>query len=130
MGKTITQKIIADCLGAPNLWKNEKGTEECENVIYSHGTHYEDYFNFNSCNVSYLKNNGTYNIEKFTVGHSPICPCCGYEHDYQEAIECEDCYDDSTCHECYCCDGEYDEEDMYYIDGHWYCSDCSTYCSI
>lgn len=128
--REISQKVIAECLDVPNLWKNVKGTTECRRVIASYGTHYEDYSNFSSCNVSYLKYDGTedVNMDRINVGHDPICPKCGYEHSFEEAIECDDCYSGGGTRYCYCCDERYDEDDMYYIDGEWYCSECSTYC--
>jgi len=126
--REIAQKVISDCLGAPNMWKNVKGTSECDDMIYSEGTHYRDYTNFSDCNVSYLKTEGTdeINREIITVGHDPICPNCGYSHSWAEAIECRDCYEDGKV--CYDCGCRGDDEDMHYIDGEWYCEDCCFYC--
>ena len=128
--REIAQKVIAECLGVPNLWKNVKGVYECGNAIRSYGTHYRDYRNFSSCNVSYLKYDNTedVNTNKIEVGHNPICPTCGYEHSYEECIECEDCWDGSARRTCNCCGSVDNEEDMYYIDGEWYCCDCTFYC--
>ena len=126
--REIAQKVIADCLEVPNIWKNVKGTGACSDVIQSQGTHYTDYHNFSDCNVSYLKgNDDEINRNIITVGHKPICPCCGDIHTYQEAVECESCYEDEVI--CYDCNHSGDREDMYYIDGHWYCEDCSFYCA-
>ena len=126
--REIAQKVISDCLGVPNMWKNVKGSDECSNMIYSYGTHYRDYRSFSDCNVSYLKRETTneVNIEGIYVGHNPICPSCGREHDYQEAIECNSCYEDLKT--CYCCGCTGHEDSMHYIDGEWYCDDCSFYC--
>ena len=125
--REIAHKVIADCLGVPNLWKNVKGTDECRNVIYTKGTHYSDYTNFGDCNVSYLKDEtDVVNKKKITVGHSPICPNCGTEHHYSEAVECDECYQDRK--KCCNCGDAYDEEDMHYINGEWHCEDCCFYC--
>ena len=125
--REITQKVIADCLEAPNLWKNFKGIDDCRYAISSTGTHYPDYTNFEDCNVSYLKNEtDEINKNKIIVGHYPICPNCGKEHSHQEAVECENCYNDQKS--CYNCGYHYDEGDMHYIDGDWYCEDCCFYC--
>lgn len=125
--REIAHKVIADCLEVPNLWKNVKGTSECESVISSSGTHYKDYTHFNDCNVSYLKDETeTINRNIVKVGHYPICPSCGKTHNYQEAIECEECFNDSKV--CYACECSYSEEDMHYINGRWYCEDCCFYC--
>ena len=126
--REIAQKVIADCLEAPNMWKNVKGVNECIDMIRSYGTHYPDYKNFNDCNVSYLKGtDDEVNKNNITVGHKPICPNCGDTHSYQEAIECESCYEESETR-CYECGYSYDREDMHYIDGDWYCDDCCFYC--
>lgn len=125
--REVVQKVIADCLGVPNLWKNVKGSSECCDVIYTKGTHYTDYSNFDDCNVSYLKDETeTINRKEITVGHRPICPCCGDEHGNKEAIECDGCYDERRS--CYNCGDHLDEDDMHYIDGDWYCEDCCFYC--
>lgn len=127
--RNIVQKIIADCLGVPNLWINKKGTDECCEVVYSKGVHYRDYENFSDCNVSYLKNeDDSVNYTEIVIGHDPICPRCGCEHSNEEAIECEDCYEEGE-HECQCCGEVGDEDNMHYINGSWYCEDCCFYCA-
>lgn len=125
--REIAQKVIADCLGVPNLWKNIKGSRECSDVTSSYGTHYRDYTSFSDCNVSYLKGETELvNINRISIGHNPICPNCGREHDYEKAIECEGCYCGEV--QCYECGEYYDREDMHEIDGGWYCEDCCFYC--
>ena len=91
--RNIVQKVIADCMGKPNLWKLRKGTDECEEVTDTIGVHYKDYLSFDSCNVSYLKldDSRSVNTTKIKIGHNPICPCCGKTHDSEENIECYDC---------------------------------------
>ena len=91
--RNIVQKVIADCMGKPNLWKLRKGTDECEEVTNTIGVHYRDYLSFDSCNVSYLKldDSGSVNTTKIKIGHNPICPCCGKTHNSEENIECYDC---------------------------------------
>ena len=125
--REIAQKVIADCLEVPNMWKNVKGSSECDDMIRSYGTHYRDYTSFSDCNVSYLKGETEdVNRNRIYVGHDPICPSCGRTHRYQEAIECESCYDGMK--ECSCCGHTGSESEMHYIDGEWYCGDCSFYC--
>ena len=92
--RNIMQKVIADCMGKPNMWKLKRGTCACADVIESKGVHYRDYENFDDCNVSYLKlDDDTYNENRITVGHEQICPCCGEVHTREKCIECDDCYD-------------------------------------
>jgi hypothetical protein len=127
--REIVQRVVAECLDAPNLWKNVKGSRECCGVIQSSGTHYRDYGSFEDCNVSYLKGDDDYiNKKIIKVGHNPICPNCGDTHDYQEAVECYNCYnnEDEVC--CECCGDWHDREDMHYINGYYYCESCCFYC--
>ena len=92
--RNIMQKVIADCMNKPNMWKLRRGTGACSSVINSKGVHYRDYENFEDCNVSYLKlDDDTYNENKITVGHEQICPSCGKVHTREKCIECDDCYD-------------------------------------
>ena len=125
--REIAQKVIADCLEVPNMWKNVKGTGECSDMIRSYGTHYTDYTHFSDCNVSYLKGETEdVNRNRIHVGHEPICPSCGRTHSHQEAIECERCYNNMK--ECSCCGHTGSESEMHYIDGEYYCDECSFYC--
>lgn len=92
--RNIMQKVIADCMGKPNMWKLKRRTCACADVIESKGVHYRDYENFEDCNVSYLKlDDDIYNENTITVGHEQICPCCGKVHTREACIECDDCYD-------------------------------------
>lgn len=125
--REIVQKVIADCMDMPNMWKNVKGTSECSRNIISNGVHYKDYLSFEYCNVSYLKGDtDEVNLNKIIVGHDPICPYCGEEHTNAECIECEDCYNDEK--RCAGCGDWHDPDDMWLIDGEYYCCDCCFYC--
>lgn len=87
--RAIVQKIFADLLEVPNLWTNKKGVDACDYATRSYGTHYRDYYNFETCNVSTLKDKeSNYRIE---IGHNPICPCCGDTHHREKSIECNYC---------------------------------------
>lgn len=128
------QKIIADCLVAPNLWRKKGGTSACSEVIHSEGTHYRDYTCQSECSVSRIVKmipKGRVDNRHMTVGHDIYCTKCGDYHDMESTLLCEDCYDtygDSGSHRCYDCGDRYDEDEMYLINGHWYCCDCSSYC--
>jgi len=124
--REIVQKIIADCLGISNDWTVRKGTENCQLVTTSRGTHYTDYLYYSDCNVSYIT--GEENINRIEIGHNPICPHCGHEHSYSDAVECESCYDDNDEVCCADCGSYIDREYARYIDGEYYCEDCSFYC--
>ena len=128
------QKIIADCLVAPNLWRKKGGTSACCSVINSEGTHYRDYTYQNECSVSRIVKmipKGRVDNRHMTVGHDIYCVKCGDWHDMESTLLCEDCYDNygySGSRRCCNCGDRYDEDEMYCINGEWYCSSCSTYC--
>lgn len=128
------QKIIADCLVAPNLWRKKGGTSACCSVINSEGTHYRDYECQSECSVSKIIKmipKGRVDNRHMTVGHDIYCVKCGDWHDMESTLLCEDCYDnygDNGSHRCCDCGDRYDEDEMYRINGEWYCCECSTYC--
>lgn len=126
--REIAQRVISECFGLPNLWKNKKGTSECGKVSRSEGTHYTDYLHYSNCNVSY--NKSMYGEDpapaiRMTIGHAPICPVCGEEHDNQECILCYDCYRSGyVCARC----GDCIHEDDDYIqigDSRYCCPECA-----
>ena len=85
------QKIVSDIFDFPNLWKVSRGTDAASRYIYSEGTHYTDYCNFDNCTLSRIT--GSENEDSITVGHDPICIECGDEHDTSGNINC--CRDDN-----------------------------------
>ena len=119
--RNIVQGIMAQIFDFPNLWTVSKGYDNASAYIYSHGTHYRDYCNFDSCTLSRIK--GVDNSYHMTVGHRPICICCGCEHDTEDNINC--CGQSLRCADC---GDEIDEDDVIWIDGAPYCHDCVNYC--
>lgn len=123
--RTIVQEIMATIMNVPNLWTLRRGSSAAGKYIYSMGTHYRDYTNYESCTVSILRDRE--NSNSFTVGHEPICIECGMEHHNCETINhchmpglvCANC--GSSCD---------DEDDLHYIDGEYYCEDCCNYCEL
>lgn len=128
------QKIIADCLVVPNLWRKKGGTDACCSAINSEGTHYRDYMYQKECSVSKIVKmipKGRVDNRMMTVGHDIYCVNCGDYHDMEQTLLCEDCYEsygDCDSHRCCSCGDRYDVEDMYIIDNEWYCCDCTTFC--
>lgn len=128
------QKIIADCLVAPNLWKKKGGTSACSAVIHTEGTHYTDYTCQRECSVSKIVKmipKGRVDDRRMTVGHDIYCVRCGDYHTQESTLLCEDCTDRYGCGDtrrCTSCGSRFDIDDMYEIGGEWYCCDCSTYC--
>jgi hypothetical protein len=120
--RNIVQEIMATICGFPNFWTNKKGTSEIYKHVWSSGTHYRDYTNFDSCNISFAKDQ---NIDgAIYIGHDPICIECGGEHTVEDNINC--CRGRRVCN---CCGDEiYDDDDVYYVGDGVYCCDCVTYC--
>ena len=99
--RNIMQKVVADCVGANNLWDIVKGSKACGDVTVSYGTHYNDYTEYDDGNVSYLKINGKVkNYVPIEIGHEPICPYCGDEHSRCDNLNCYDCRHLKTCEHC------------------------------
>lgn len=125
--REIVQRVIAQIWEVPNLWSNTKGAETCTEYTESFGVHYRDYEKFDTCNVSILKN-----IEEkqkwklIRIGHDPICPECGCEHEGDECILCPEC---SNTKYCKCCGSviHNDDDDRVYIDDDeiYCCSSCA-----
>lgn len=121
--RAIVQDIIATVFDIPNLWTIRKGTDAASEYIYSHGTHYRDYENFDNCTLSILK--GSDNHEYINVGAYPICIKCGDEHGEQGNI-C--CCGGRICDKCGCVIE--DEEDGVWLGDNFYCTDCCSWCSF
>lgn len=123
--REIVQSVISTCWDIPNLWINVKGTDECKSVIWSKGTHYKDYYYFDKCNVSYIQ--GCTNKDRLIVGHYPIYPNCGEEHDKEDFIICAACNPNiKHCANCGCIIE--DDENYEWVEGEYYCQDCIFYC--
>ena len=125
--RASVQKVISELFDTPNYWTNTQGTSACVDAIDTYGVHYTDYSNYDDCNVSFMKRiDGHKNHIRIRVGHNPICPECGEEHEKADNIFCDDCLNSEE--ECYECGSYHNIDDMRLIDGHYYCEDCSIYC--
>jgi len=84
--REIVQKVLADCLEAPNMWKNIcYGGDDMEEYVEDEGTHYRDYTNYESCNLSTLAGYGSSGY--VYIGHSPICVNTGEEHNCETTVQ-------------------------------------------
>ena len=121
--RNIVQEIMSIAFGFTNLWTVKRGTEYSSKYINSRGTHYCDYRNFENCTLSRIV--GRDNDNSFYVGAAPICIECGNTHRQSSNINC--CHDGvNRCVHC----GRYltDDDDIIWINGDPYCSDCVYYC--
>ena len=87
--REIVQKVIADALEVPNLWKMKKGSYICREYGESVGVHYPDYTDERNknCNISWR---GDY-PRIIEIGHDAICPKCGCTHTKTYSLNCYDC---------------------------------------
>lgn len=124
--REIVQRLIAEAAGAINLWKVEKGVSNVSDMISGSGTHYNDYDYNSNETVSYWKGNGVLDYETIYVGHDPICPNCGEEHEESDWLCCSDCREEKHyCNDCGCL---IDRDEEIEIDGEYYCRDCVEWC--
>ena len=121
--REIMESVIDACSGEKHTWKIAAGYESFGTL--KGALHYKDYTSFNAY-VSYPAFTALDLCDKALIGSHAHCVECG-ERVYEEnSVHCYDHTDNEiTCAEC----GErYDREDMYYIDGEYYCSDCTFWC--
>lgn len=120
--RQLVQEIIACIFEFPNLWKLSRGTSAIRKYVYGCGTHYRDYYTFDSCTLS---RHETENEGQFTIGAEPICIECGNTHCTSENINC--CAGE---HEYYCenCGEGIDGDNVYWVGDYPYCRDCVAYC--
>ena len=118
--RNIVQKIISEIFDFPNLWKVSR---DFNCYIYSKGTHYKDYCQYENCNMS--RPNGNENENYMTIGHMPICIECGNEHDTEDNINC--CYSQNVCSSC---GRRISNDEAYFINDEAYCNGCVSYCDI
>ena len=136
--RECVEKIVSDMFHCNNLWTTAKGSDACHDVTRSCGTHYRDYIEYEDGVVCYLNTGNGKNTDRITIGHNPICPICGKEHEREDWITCGGDFDAcdnggdgrSVIGYCEACGEPIYEGDDYIEDastGHLYCdSDCAN----
>ena len=120
--REIVHKILATCLGVPNLWVLKTKRNEincCESAL--HSSHYPDYSSYG--NLSFIK--GTENIPKMIIGHQPICVGCGKTYNAHHTIKCG-CPSTVVCTDC---GRTVLRENARYEDGAYFCNACLHVCA-
>ena len=125
--RSITQKVLADCLDIPNLWDLKKGTDTIRQYIQTCGYQYPDYIHYDDCTTSWPKAYGEHDMTKLKIGKYGICPNCGCEADQHENILCSRCKDGYDYHCDRCGDGfsEYNDEAVHVGDYSYCCAACA-----
>ncbi len=122
--RSMVQKVIATCLGVPNLWTLKKErTDINAHIETADGSmQYPDYC-FHG-NFSVLKNTDLDGI--ISVGAPPLCVCCGNQITIRRtSLQC-DCENVFVCKEC----GEtVSPDNCRYRDGAFYCKKCLHICA-
>lgn len=133
--RNVVEQIVSDMFGCDNIWLLRKGSDKCGAVTRTCGTHYADYTHYDDGVVCYLnKGNGVKDKKKIKIGHLPICPICGHEHNDSNWITCggdfTDCdHCDEEIHTCSHCGAVIEDDASAVVDenGNWYCdAQCAT----
>ena len=125
--REVMQKVISDCTEQPNFWTVKKGTGECGEYVRSYGTHYRDYDHYEDCTVS-VRQNVITEYNRISVGHDPIDPDTGEEHDDEKYLNGD--RDSEYIEYCDRCETRIDtNRDEYYYCGdndcYYCCLDCA-----
>ena len=123
--REVMQKVVSDIFEEPNYWNCKKDTELISKLTETTGTHYTDYVQYRDCTIS-EKKDSLREYPKIRIGHYPICPCCGEEHDREDTIICEYCDDERyTCE--YCGDSVREDDAIFVNDGQYVycCEECA-----
>lgn len=83
--RTLVQKVFSEIWEIPNIWTIKRGC--LEDVIVTYGTHYPDYIEFDTANMSTFKYTSIpddFNVVK--IGHNPIDVCTGEIHSRTERL--------------------------------------------
>jgi len=85
VSRAMVCKVIADCLGVPNLWTKHAAIDQSR--IVCTGNHYPDYAkNTTACSMSTLL--GAALPDTITIGHVAYCTSCGYEQSDSNILDC------------------------------------------
>lgn len=119
----LVQKVMADCLGAPNLWTIKVNPDETGAYFTTAGGshHYQDYNYYRR--VSLIK--GAERHGNLCIGHPSLCVCCGQPSPHRNSIKCN-CDNLVVCAEC----GQTTSvSNARYHDGAYYCNACLHICA-
>lgn len=130
--RELVQKILADCLGEPNLWDApERNLGIINDHVTTTGVNYPDWHEGNPgsqhCLLSKLKSREGYPYMIFGV--EPICIECGNTFRDEENISC--CINGHRC-ACAGCGDYYDEDDLHWCEDtrDYRCNDCCDWDEI
>jgi hypothetical protein len=99
-------------------------------VIFETGRYsqaYEDYDYHRTISLELIPREHSFDYVNVTIGNKALCLSCGDRIEYSESLYCMDC--GGTKYVCEECGEAINEEDVYWVDGYAYCSDCVFYCN-
>lgn len=120
--RDVFQRTVAECWNVPNLWEVRRGSEYCMDYTRSYGTHYKDYVCYEDGVMCFLK--GSEDKTYIDIGHNPICPYCGEEHDKTESL-C--CFRHIEIRKCAVCGETLNANEGIDIRGRFYCDESCAF---
>lgn len=125
--RNLVQAAIALCKDAPNLWALKTDIETVQQYTDTcpGSSHYTDYIyaDYNPT-ISLLKAEDTSGCT-VVIGEEARCLSCYSLLEDDDTLWCSECEGVCCCEEC----GHTVAEDSgHFIDGHFYCEDCVSYC--
>jgi len=123
--REVVQKVTADCLDAPNLWKTKSSVRDYVGRG-DNATCYADWDNFDVCKISFLSNfaeESLYGCE-MTLGTCPLDVFYGEPHCRAGLITGDKC----LVWKCAKCGRIHQGDNHVTIDGRLYCRNCVEQC--
>ena len=120
--RSLVHKIIATCLGVPNLWVLKTKREDLNSIESAEeSAQYPDY-DYQG-NLSFIK--GTPEKAAMTIGKKPICVCCGLPFIARRGIKCG-CNEMVVCQDC----GQtLPRQQARYLENAFHCNACLHVCT-
>lgn len=123
--RSMVQRVIAKCIGFPNLWKTHTSIAEIRSYwsTVSGALHYTDYENGYAA-LSLLKGYGSYG--HLEIGSKALCIGCGQPHGNRNSTRCGECEDLCVCKSCGSIVLKRSGHDL---DDGFYCGLCAAACA-
>ena len=120
----LVQRTIAQCEGAPDLWKTYTGADDVRPFLQTaeRSLHYPDYIHGYGV-VSLLK--ASSGNKPLMIGSRTLCTCCGQPVAHHADVKCGVCSESVVCKEC---GRTVSKWTAHYLDGAYFCGECISPC--